>query len=302
MKPKLLLIDDDDAIRELVTVALSPAFAVTGAPGARAGIATAAIELPDLILLDLTMPEMDGWQALSELKSDPMTRYIPVIMLTATAHVEDKVRGLGGGAEDYITKPFDPMELEARVKVVLERAAASRRVDHTTLLVNKPEVESAIIRRLARTDLSVAVAYVTIRNLDGVIDALGAERADRLLKWTASSLRSLADHREPDAVVGFMGESTFAYVGTPLNALPLSVELIKQFDREREGVLASHTPALLPEEVSLCIAVVTDNDVPTRSAEGIRHMAVELLSRAKRVHGSVMLTSSEPVRGQAAAR
>lgn len=143
---------------------------------------------------------------------------------------------------------------------------------------------------------------MTIRNLDGVIGALGAERADRLLRWTASCLRSLADHREPDAVVGFMGESTFAYVGTPVNALPLGVELIKQFDREREGVLASHTTSLLPEEVSLCVAVVTDADATNRSPEAMRHKAIELLSRAKQVHGSVLLTASEPARREAAAR
>lgn len=300
MKPKILVIDDDDSIRELVCMALASSFAVASAPGARAGLAAAAIDQPDLILLDLFMPEMDGWQTLSELKADPMTRYIPVIMLTASSDVGEKVRGLGGGAEDYITKPFDPMELEARVNVVLARAAASKRVDNTTMLVNKSEIESEVIRRLARTDTAVATAYVSIRNLDRVIETLGTDRADRLLKWTASCLRSLADVREPEAIVGFMGESTFVYVGTPVNALPLSMDLIKSFDRERDTVLASHNPALLPEEVSLCVAVVTDHDVPNRNAEAMRHKAIELLSRAKRVHGSVLLTSHDGVRGQAA--
>lgn len=95
MKSKVLLIDDDDGIRELVSTALSSTFAVTTKPGARAGIATAVIEQPDLILLDLAMPEMDGWQALSELKADPMTRYIPVIILTATYDVQGQRSSAG---------------------------------------------------------------------------------------------------------------------------------------------------------------------------------------------------------------
>ena len=296
MKPRILFIDDDEAIRELVSIALEQAFVVKTAADGRSGLAVAAIEQPDLIVLDLMMPQMDGWQVLSELKADPLTRYIPVIMLTALDDAQDKVKGLTTGAEDYITKPFEPAELAARAELVLARAAVGRRVDPTTMLMNKTEAEHELRKRLDHSDRAVAVSYVTIRNFDRVVDALGADRADRLLKWTASALRSVADARESaGAAVGFLGESTFIYIGTPVAAAPACMEVIKQFDRERGSILTAAN-GFLPEEAALAIAVINAEEVRPRSIEHIRHRGAEVLGQAKRVHGSVLLTDRECAR------
>lgn len=295
MKPRMLFVDDDEAIRELVIVALERDFSVKAVSEGRSGLAVAAIEQPDLIVLDLMMPGMDGWEVLGELKADPLTRYIPVMMLTALDDTQDKVKGLTTGAEDYITKPFDPAELAARAKLVLARAAVDRRIDPTTLLMRKAEAEAELGKRLDHSDKAVAVSYVTIRNFDRVVDALGAERGDRLLKWTASALRSVTDAREPGAAVGFLGESTFIYIGTPAAAGPACMELIKQFDRERGSILTAAN-GFLPEEAALAIAVINAEEVRPRTVEHIRHRGAEVLGQAKRVHGSVLLTDRECAR------
>ena len=84
-------------------------------------------ELPDLILLGVMMPVLDGWQAAEELREDPETREIPIVFLTARSRLVDRARGLELGAVDYILKPFDPLELAPRVRALLERLERGER-------------------------------------------------------------------------------------------------------------------------------------------------------------------------------
>jgi len=124
MPPRVLIVDDEPAIREMVELALSYA----GIDYAGAADAEQAEELiidapPDLVLLDWMLPGISGAQLARRLRDDPMTAELPIIMLTARGEEEDKVRALENGADDYITKPFSPKELIARVRAVLRRTA-----------------------------------------------------------------------------------------------------------------------------------------------------------------------------------
>ena len=123
----IYLLEDDESIRELVCYALNKTG--TSAEGFAAPSAFwAAMEsvLPELVILDIMLPEDSGLSVLSKLKSSPETDCIPVIMLTAKSTEFDKVTALDSGADDYITKPFGVMELTARVKAVLRRTASAR--------------------------------------------------------------------------------------------------------------------------------------------------------------------------------
>ncbi len=119
----IYLLEDDDSIRKLVIYALeSQGFSAEGfsAPGEfREGVER---HLPDLILLDIMLPEEDGITILKRLREDPRTASVPVIMLTAKSSEFDKVEGLDAGADDYISKPFGMMEMVARVRAVLRRS------------------------------------------------------------------------------------------------------------------------------------------------------------------------------------
>ncbi len=110
---RVVYIEDDPEMIDLVTMILSRrGFAVKGAHGGRRGLEMVAQELPDLVLLDLMMPGIDGWEVYQQLKANEQTRSIPVIIITAKAQAIDRVLGLHiAKVDDYISKPFRPQEL-----------------------------------------------------------------------------------------------------------------------------------------------------------------------------------------------
>ena len=122
---RVLVIDDEAPIRLLCRVNLEAAgMEVSEAEDGAAGLAVARAEAPDVILLDVMMPGMDGWQVLEELLDDERTSGIPIVFLTARAELRDQARGLELGGVDYVTKPFDPVELAPLVQRLLDRVAA----------------------------------------------------------------------------------------------------------------------------------------------------------------------------------
>jgi len=124
MGGSVLVVEDEPAIQELIAVNLEHAghkvLRAGSVPEARSFIRDA---LPDLILLDLMLPGIPGVPFAQELRADERTKGIPIIMLTARAHEQDKIAGLEAGADDYVTKPFSPRELLARIKAVMRRRA-----------------------------------------------------------------------------------------------------------------------------------------------------------------------------------
>jgi len=130
MPATILLIEDEPAIRELLSVNLQHAgYSVRTAPDAHQALEQIQGVLPDLILLDWMLPDQPGIRLARQLRSDTRTRDIPLIMLTARSAEQDKVDGLEAGADDYITKPFSPRELLARIKSLLRRRAPQHTPD-----------------------------------------------------------------------------------------------------------------------------------------------------------------------------
>ena len=124
---RLVYVEDEREMIDLVRLILGrPGFEVIGANGGRDGLETIRRELPDLVLLDLMMPDMDGWDVYQQMKAEEATRDIPVIVVTAKAQSIDKVLGLHiAKVDDYISKPFSPQELTESVEKVLARRAGS---------------------------------------------------------------------------------------------------------------------------------------------------------------------------------
>jgi two-component system alkaline phosphatase synthesis response regulator PhoP len=122
-KPKILIVDDERHIVEAIRYSLEQAgFRTLTAFDGKQALALAQRELPDLITLDVMLPESDGWEVCRLLRQDPRTHRIPIIMLTVKGDETDKIVGLELGADDYVTKPFSPKELVARIKALLRRA------------------------------------------------------------------------------------------------------------------------------------------------------------------------------------
>jgi two-component system phosphate regulon response regulator PhoB len=124
MTPTILVVEDEPAIMELLTVNLADAgYAVQAAPDAETALALLKEALPDLVLLDWMLPGVSGLAFAKQLRADTRTKDLPVIMVTARADEADRVAGLEAWVDDYVTKPFSPRELKARIKSVLRRRA-----------------------------------------------------------------------------------------------------------------------------------------------------------------------------------
>jgi len=121
--PRILIIDDDPAISDLVSINLEMAgYDVQQAVDGIKGQALAVQLQPDLIMLDLMLPKVDGFTVCQRLRRDERTTDIPVLMLTALGQIQDKIQGFDAGADDYLTKPFDVEEMLARVRALLRRS------------------------------------------------------------------------------------------------------------------------------------------------------------------------------------
>ncbi len=122
---KILIIDDDTAILELIKVNLELLGheAITASDGVR-GFALARQELPDLIILDVMMPDVDGFTVANRIRNNPSTKDIPILMLTALSMIQDKTKGFDAGVDDYLVKPFELEELKLRVRALLRRVNA----------------------------------------------------------------------------------------------------------------------------------------------------------------------------------
>ncbi len=133
MNELVAVVEDEDDIRELVTAALKKErFRVREHPDGKGFLASLAADRPDLVVLDVMLPDTDGFEICRRIRADRSLSSIPVIILTARAEEADRILGLELGADDYVVKPFSPKELAARVKAVLRRAApetARARID-----------------------------------------------------------------------------------------------------------------------------------------------------------------------------
>lgn len=123
-KRTILIVDDEEDVLDLLQLVFETSgFAVRRAATGKSAVSLAWEEPPDVVLLDVMMPEMDGWQVLRTLKGDERTRNVPVVMLSARAERRDKMIGLQEGAEGYIAKPFSPAEVVREVQSFLERGS-----------------------------------------------------------------------------------------------------------------------------------------------------------------------------------
>jgi DNA-binding response OmpR family regulator len=130
MTTRVLVIDDESPIRLLCRVNLeAEGMNVLEAADGPSGLEKARAERPDVILLDVMMPGLDGWRVAEELLDDPRTGAIPIAFLTARAELRDRARGIDLGGVDYVTKPFNPVELAPLVRDLLERVARGERDD-----------------------------------------------------------------------------------------------------------------------------------------------------------------------------
>ncbi len=146
--PLVLVVDDEPNVVDLISLSLTPEkYSVIKAYSGLDAIDRAYQEVPDLIILDIMMPGVDGYEVCRRLKRSSITRHIPIIMLSAKGELDDKLKGLKIGADDYMAKPFDPMELEARVAAHLRRSGNDIDTNPLTHLPGIEGIKAEIVKR-----------------------------------------------------------------------------------------------------------------------------------------------------------
>src|SRR5918992_507980 len=182
MAETILIADDDSDIRRFVEINLRlEGFETLSASDGEEAYKMAIEEGPDLVLMDVMMPGIDGFELCQRLRTDPRTATASVIMLTAKSLSADKVVGLTAGADDYMIKPFDPLELVARVKSTLRRAREMREVNPLTGLPGNAIITQELQRRVETTE-PFALMHVDLNNFKAFNDYYGFARGDTVLK------------------------------------------------------------------------------------------------------------------------
>ncbi|MBZ9648533.1 diguanylate cyclase [Sphingobium sp. 3R8] len=232
-KARILIVDDEISNIEIMNALLEDDYDICFATSGRQAIDTARIAQPDLVLLDVLMPDLDGFEVCRQFKSDAMLVDIPVIFTTGLGDTEDEMRGLSLGAIDYVTKPIQPAILRARVgnhvelKRLRDQLAAMAVTDALTGLSNRRHLERALeteASRLSRSGEWLSVVMLDIDFFKQFNDTYGHPAGDRCIMMVGAAL-TRAVKRASDVSARYGGEE-FACIlpGTD----PHSAELVAQ--------------------------------------------------------------------------
>lgn len=218
-QPLVLVIDDSATNLALLNVYLKKmALTPILVQDAQTGIARAIEQQPSLILLDVMMPDVDGYEACRRLKTDERTKDIPIIFISAKSNPVDKVVGLNLGAVDYIGKPFEPEEFQARVRVALQMVnvrddlASQANTDELTGLANRRHFDEVLDRQFnhaTANDQNLSLLLLDVDHFKYVNDTYGHLGGDAVLRQLAQLLR---ENAQPDDVVGRYGGEEFVVV------------------------------------------------------------------------------------------
>jgi diguanylate cyclase (GGDEF)-like protein len=234
MAESILVVDDDPDIARFVEVNLrSAGYDVSVAGDGEEALERAGELRPDLVLLDVMMPRLDGFEVAQRLRKNPQTANTSIIMLTAKALSSDKVTGLQSGADDYIIKPFDPIELLARVKGTLRRAKEMRNLSPLTGLPGNIRIQEEIERQV-REHRPFAVLYLDLDNFKTYNDKYGFVRGDRLIQGTARMLQDAVMAHDVAGFVGHVGGDDFVAVVSPETAEDVAKQVCERFDEDRK--------------------------------------------------------------------
>jgi diguanylate cyclase (GGDEF)-like protein len=282
---KILMIDDDpDALEVAKTRLAKEGLEIVCADGGLSGLKAARLEKPDLILLDLDMPDMSGFDVCRTLKADAELCMIPVLFLSGTSAGEDKIQGLDLGAVDYVTKPFDAFELRARVRAALrtkhlqDMLFEHAHIDPLTGLPNRRALMERLQSEWARIERHggrLSFIMADIDNFKQVNDRYGHSVGDHLLQKVAGAIADQC--RETDLPARFGGEE-FAIV-VPDENTDAAVHLAERCRREiAKTCIAVHDEM---ETVSVTASFGVADTKGAASLEILMRRADEALYRAK---------------------
>jgi len=227
----LLVADDDPFIARLLEIELRAAgYDVRVASDGNHALELAQQRSPDLVLADVMMPNMDGFELTRRLRQDPRTATVSIIMLTARGLSADKLEGFAIGADDYIVKPFDTPELLARIRGVLRRAKEMRAQSPLTGLPGNVRIEEEI-DGLVENGKDFALLYADLDHFKAYNDHYGFMRGDEAIQVTATLIEEVArEVTSGEAFVGHVGGDDFVLIVPPDKAADVAQRIVERFD------------------------------------------------------------------------
>ncbi|MGH2736732.1 MAG: response regulator [Actinomycetota bacterium] len=295
----VLVADDDEDILRFVEVNMRlEGFEVVTAADGEQALQAAYDQMPDLVLLDVMMPALDGFEVCQRLRSDARTKHISIIMLTAKSLSADKVVGLTAGADDYIIKPFDPIELVARVKSALRRTREMRAVNPLTQLPGNVQVQEEVAEKVTE-GAPFALMYVDLDNFKSFNDHYGFLRGDEAIKLLARCSGDVVERHSSGSFLGHVGGDDFVAIVHPDVSETVAKEICDCWDRE---IARLYDPADLERGyievadrrnelhhfpvVTVSIGIATNSHRPIASHWQASEIATEMKHFAKRDAGS----------------
>jgi diguanylate cyclase (GGDEF)-like protein len=229
----VLVVDDDPFIARLLEIELKAAgYDVRVANDGQTAMGLAQERSPDLVLADVMMPNMDGFELTRRLRQDPRTATVSIIMLTARGLSADKLEGFAIGADDYIVKPFDTPELLARIRGVLRRAKEMRAQSPLTGLPGNVRIEEEIDGLVERGE-DFALLYADLDHFKAYNDHYGFMRGDQAIQTTAALIEEVArEVTGGDAFIGHVGGDDFVLIVPTEKATDAAEAIVKRFDQE----------------------------------------------------------------------
>lgn len=257
----VLVIDDSEIDRRIARVHLAKeGIELYESPDGASGLTMARKLRPDLILLDIRLPDWDGFETIRRLKNDPLTRTIPVIFLSGSTETKEKAKGLDLGAVDFVSKPFDPVELKARVRVALrtkyliDLLDSRANLDGLTGLGNRHAFEERIdqIRRIARErNIPITILMADLDHFKLFNDRYGHGTGDEVLRQAAALLRESSQALD---FAGRYGGEEFVVIAperTPTGSLMMAERFRRTVSQNR---ITMHGSALPSISVSIGVA------------------------------------------------
>ena len=310
MSEKILVVDDEPDILRLTQFLLeSWGYEVSTASSGAEAIEGARSQEPDLILMDVNMEEMDGFDACERIKNDFATSFIPVVMLTSQDQIQNKITGLGIGADDYVIKTVDPRELRARIEMVIRRTRERSGANPLTRLPGNLAIELEIKRRLKHGEVSVC--YGDLDNFKAYNDKYGYEAGDKVISHTAQVLmNAVREAGDSTDFLGHIGGDDFVILTTPAHDLETCRHAVEHFDATitnfydradlaGNGIQVENRSGLLENFpiMTITLAIVSGNADDFVTSHVIAERAAELKKYLKRFRGSNYLSErrAQPV-------
>lgn len=228
----ILVVDDEILLREMLKDIFTIAgYNVITAENGKEGLEKIEQNLPDFVILDGSMPVMDGFETLEQIRKNPKFINLPVMMFTALSGESEQIKGLSLGADDYITKPFKTPILLTKVKNILDRKKKSMDVNPLTSLPGNLSIQENVEKRIAnKTHFSLL--YIDLNNFKSFNDKYGFYTGDKIIKFTADLLQNIVrKYGMLSDFIGHIGGDDFVIITESGNSITLAENIISEFDK-----------------------------------------------------------------------